>query len=145
MSDSHDLHQQIHNITELNNVLGNLLSERSLCDMEITAELFFRYIEAVKHHLQNTESAIFARLLVNADDEQSRIVDRFIDGSSEIKQIFASYTKKWCRNNKLFIRDYELFHKDTVEVFELVLRRVKDETEKLYPLVKAVENTARAA
>jgi hypothetical protein len=74
MSDSHDLHQQIHNITELNNVLGNLLSERSLCDMEITAELFFRYIEAVKYHLQNTESAVFARLLVNADDEQSRLI-----------------------------------------------------------------------
>ncbi len=145
MSHSNDLHMQIHNITELNNVLTNLLGERSLCDMQITGELFFRYIELVKHHLQNTESAVFAKLLVNADQEQSRTVERFIDGSSEIKHIFADYTRKWCRNNQLYIRDYSLFYKDTVEVFELVLRRLRDETEKLYPLMKAVEETAKAA
>jgi len=145
MAHADDLHVQIHNITELNNVLTNLLSERSLCDMQITGELFFRYIEQVKHHLLHTESAVFGRLLANADDEQRRIVELFIDGSSEIKHIFSDYSKKWCKNGKLHIEDYNLFRRDTVEVFDLVLRRLHDETEKLYPLVKAAEATQRAA
>ncbi len=136
MSITEALHQQIHQITELNNVLTNLLAERALCDAELTSELFFRYIDSVRHHLNNTENAVFAELLVHADSEQTKMVENFIDGSHEIRLIFTQFSKRWCRNNQLQIKNYGEFYKDTMEVFNLVLRRLNDETEKLFPLVK---------
>jgi len=139
MSKAQELHIQIHKITELNNVLLNLLADRFLCDMEITEELFCRYVDLVDHHLKNTETEIFSKLLTKADDDQARHVDRFIGGAKEIKQIFNSYTKKWIRNKHLKIKHYETFFQETEEMFDLVLNRLQDETEKLYPLMKALE------
>lgn len=137
MNQTEVLHKQAHKITELNNILGALLRERSLCDSDITCELFFRYVNAVRHHLNNTESGLFAQLLVNSDEQTCKVVGRFMDGSHEIKRIFSSYTKKWCNKNELKINNHQDFYEDTVEVFNLVLRRLQDETEHLYPLVKA--------
>ena len=135
MQINQQLHQQIHNITELNNVLTSILAERSLCDSAVTSELFYRYIDAVKNHLHNTENAVFAQLLVNANEEQTTMVEKFIDGSHEINLIFNRYSKRWCKNNRLNIKNYAEFYQDTLEVFDLVLRRLRDETEKLFPLV----------
>lgn len=137
MNQTEAFHKQAHKITELNNVLGVLLSERSLCDSEITCELFFRYVNAVKHHLNHTESGVFAQLLANSDEQTCKTVGRFIDGSHEIKRIFSSYTKKWCQHHELKINDYQSFYDDTIDVFNLVLRRLQDETENLYPLIAA--------
>ena len=137
MNHTEAFHHQAHKITELNNVLGALLSDRSLCDSEVTCELFFRYVNAVKHHLNHTESGVFAQLLANSDEQTCKAVGRFIDGSHEIKQIFSSYTKKWCHKHELKIDNYQDFYDDTVDVFNLVLRRLQDETENLYPLIEA--------
>jgi len=137
MNHTEAFHKQAHKITELNNVLGALLSERSLCDSKITCELFFRYVNAVKHHLNHTESGVFAQLLANSDEQTCKAVGRFIDGSHEIKRIFSSYTKKWCHKHELKIDDYQSFYDDTIDVFNLVLRRLQDETENLYPLIEA--------
>ncbi len=140
MNQTEALHKQAHKITELNNVLGALLSDRSLCDSQITCELFFRYVDAVKHHLNHTESGVFAQLLANSDEQTCKAVGRFIDGSHEIKQIFASYTKKWCNRQELKIDNYQDFYQDTVDVFNLVLRRLQDEIENLYPLIEASQS-----
>ena len=135
MTQKEDLHLQVHNITELSNVLTLLMSDKSVCDSGITCELFFRYVEAVRHHLQNTESELFSRLLVNSNEQQSKVLERFMDGSHEIKKIFAEYTKKWCKNNQLRIGDHASFQDETAEMLNLVLRRLQDETENLYPLI----------
>jgi len=137
MNDTTTLHQQVNDITELNNVLRTLVPDRFLCDSKITAELFFRYTDAVKHHLTNTESGIFSQLLTNSDDQTCTTVERFMDGSREIKLIFSSYTKKWCKNNNLVIKDHDDFLNETIKVFDLVLRRLQDETENLYPLIQS--------
>jgi len=136
MTQTDELHLQVHNITELSNILTLLISDRSLCDSQITCELFFRYVDAVRHHLQKTESDIFSKLLVNSDDHQSKILDQFMDGSHEIKKIFSHYSKKWCRNDELRIKNHSSFYKESTEMFNLVLRRLQDETENLYPLVQ---------
>ena len=136
MTQTTNLHDQVHNITELTNVLTTLISDRALCDSGITCELFFRYVDAVKHHLQNTESGLFAQLLVDSDNHQSKVVDQFMSGSHEIKQIFSDYSKKWCKDNELRISNYSAFLKESTEMFDLVLRRLQDETEKLYPLLQ---------
>ena len=131
------LHSQAQEIKELDNVLTKLLSDRSLCDADTTCELFLRYVDAVKHHLRNTESGIFGQLLVNTDDQTCKIVEQFMEGAHEIKLIFSKYSKKWCDHNSLKIKDYEEFLSDTSDVFNLVLRRLQDETENLYPLVES--------
>jgi len=137
MKNTATLHQQVNDITELNNILRVVLVDRFLCDSKITGELFFRYIDAVQHHLTNTESGIFSQLLTNSDDQTCTTVERFMDGAREIKQIFSRYTKKWCKNNNLVIKDHDEFLNETEKVFELVLRRLLDETENLYPLVQS--------
>ncbi|MGD2116888.1 MAG: hypothetical protein PVG66_00885 [Chromatiales bacterium] len=137
MATQNELHLQIHKITELSNVLTNLLTDRSLCDSEITCELFFRYVDAVKDHLQVTDTNLYSQLLDHGDAHKNKIVNLFMSGSKEIKRIFGAYTKKWCIMNKqqLRIKDYDEFYKDTIEMFELILKRLQDETERLYPLI----------
>lgn len=134
MTQTSNFHDQVHNITELSNALSLLISDRALCDSGITCELFFRYVNAVKNHLHRTETDLFSKLLVASDSHQSKIVDQFMDGSHEIKQIFSKYTKKWCKNNQLNISNYSVFLNDSHEMFGLILRRLQDETERLYPL-----------
>lgn len=137
MSQTDDLHVQIHKITELSNILTNLLSDRSLCDTEVTCELFFRYVESVKDHLKNTDSNLYAQLLDQSDAHTNKVANLFISGSKEIKRIFGSYTKRWCNMSKkqLNIKKYDDFYAETIEMFELVLKRLQDETEHLYPLI----------
>ena len=51
----------------------------------------------------------------------------------------SAYTRQWCpRSNTdtLAIADHQRFHKETEEMFALVLDRIQNETEKLYPLVR---------
>jgi hypothetical protein len=63
-----------------------------------------------------------------------------MSGEVEIKKVFAEYLKKWCskRGKELRIGDYEAFAKETEEMFEMVLDRIQDESEKLFPLVREV-------
>jgi hypothetical protein len=72
-----------------------------------------------------------------------------MSGSQEIRKIMTKYTKKWCPKKQtvsLAIADHEHFLKDSEEMFELVLARIQNETEKLYPLVKELSgNQERAA
>ena len=137
MDKTEKLHSEIHKITELSNILTNLLSERSLCDTEVTCELFFRYVDSVQDHLKHTDADLYAELLDHSDAHKNKIANLFISGSKEIKRIFGAYTKKWCNLSKqeLRIKKYDQFYAETIEMFELVLNRLQDETERLYPLI----------
>ena len=137
MDKTEKLHSEIHKITELSNILTNLLSERSLCDTEITCELFFRYVKSVQAHLKHTDAGLYAELLDHSDAHKNKIANLFISGSKEIKRIFGAYTKKWCKLSKqeLRISNYDQFYAETIEMFEMVLNRLQDETERLYPLI----------
>jgi glutathionylspermidine synthase len=63
-----------------------------------------------------------------------------MSGEQELKRIINQYTKKWCKKSRqeLRVADYERFAKDTEELFQMVLSRIQDETEHLYPLVREV-------
>lgn len=147
MASTEKLHGQIHQITELSNILTNLLSDRSLCDTEVTCELFFRYVDAVQDHLKNTDGDLYAELLDHSDAHRQKVANLFISGSKEIKRIFGAYTKKWCNLSKqqLHIRKYDEFHAETLEMFDLVLKRLQDETERLYPLISNQTGSETAA
>lgn len=133
-----ELHQQNHKITELTNILQHLLGDRSLCDSDVTCNLFFDYVKAVKEHMAVTDSEIYSKLLSAGDQTLSNVADRFMGGSREINRIFAAYLKRWCklRTKRLVIKEYDAFMRDTEEMFVIVLDRIKDETEHLYPAVR---------
>ena len=133
-----ELHKQNHKITELTNILEHLLGDRSLCDSQVTCDLFFEYVNTVKDHLAVTDSAMYSKLLGSGDQKLSNVANRFMGGSREINRIFSAYLKRWCRvkNKELVIREYESFMHDTHEMFAMVLDRIQDETEHLYPAVQ---------
>ena len=140
-----ELHTQNHKITELTNILHHLLGDRSLCDSDVTCDLFFDFVDQVKEHLEITDSELYSKLLTSGDPKARNTAQRFMGGSKEIKRIFAAYLKKWCklRSKKLVIKEYDQFMRETNEMFDMVLQRIQDETERLYPLVREVTGDER--
>lgn len=136
----HDLHQQNHKITELSNVLTVLLKDRSLCDSTVTCDLFFQYIDLVKTHLEITDTHLYGQLLSHADSRVNNTAKLFMSGAQEIRRILNSYLKKWCNlgHKELRVKNYDDFTQETGEIFEIVLGRIQQETERLYPLVREV-------
>lgn len=147
MPQTKELHSQIHKITELSNVLTNLLSDRALCDTEVTCELFFRYVDAVQSHLKHTDSNLYAQLMDHSDAHRNKVANLFMSGSKEIKRIFGAYTKKWCKLSKhqLNIKKYDEFYEETMDMFEIILKRLQDETEHLYPLINDDASASESA
>mgnify|MGYP000461721875 FL=1 len=141
-----ELHEQNHKITELTNILEHLLGDRSLCDSKVTCELFFDYVNTVKDHLAVTDSAMYSKLLGSGDQKMSNVANRFMGGSREINRIFSAYLKRWCKvkSRTLVIREYDAFMRDTEEMFAMVLDRIQDETEHLYPAVQRLTGDSRA-
>ena len=141
-----ELHQQNHKITELTNVLQQLFGDRFLCDSDITRDLFFRYVDSVKSHLEVIDNNLYPKLLTHSDQQARNTADRFMSGSTEIKRIFASYLKQWChqKNKVLYIKDYDRFMADTGDMFDLVLNRIQLETEHLYPLIRDITGDSQS-
>jgi len=135
-----DLNSQNDRITELSHVLNKLLSDRGLCNAEVTCDLFFQYVENVQDHLKLEDRHIYRQMLTHRDQGVRNTATKFMSGQVEIKRVFASYLRKWCkkRGHELKINDYEQFAKETDEMFELVLDRIQDESENLFPLLREI-------
>jgi succinate dehydrogenase flavin-adding protein (antitoxin of CptAB toxin-antitoxin module) len=140
-----ELHQQNHKITELTNILQHLLGDRLLCDSEVTCDLFFDYVNTVKEHMAVTDSGMYSKLLGSGDQKLNNIANRFMGGSREINRIFSAYLKRWCKvkSKELVIKEYDTFMQDTQEMFEIVLDRIQNETEHLYPAVRKLTGDSR--
>ena len=135
-----ELHEQNHAITEISNVFLYLIENRAMCDTQITCDLFFDYVNKVKEHLELQDNYLYTAILHDGDADAKHIAQNFMSGSREIKRIFQDYQKKWSnkKGRHLRISNYAKFNKETNEMFELVLKRIQDETEKLYPLVRSI-------
>ncbi|TNG02037.1 MAG: hypothetical protein EP297_01560 [Gammaproteobacteria bacterium] len=135
-----ELHKQNHAITEISNVFLFLIEDRLMCDTKITCDLFFNYVEKVKHHLDVEDKHLYTDLLRSGDATSKLVAENFMSGSKEIKRIFQSYLKKWSskKSHQLLISNHDEFKKETNEMFELVLNRIQDETEHLYPLIRSI-------
>lgn len=140
-----ELYKQNHKIAELAKVLSFVIEDRSMCDTDITCDLFFDFADSVKSHLDLEDKELYQSLLTHRDQQVKNTADRFLSGSNEIKRVFGQYLKRWCRNKSLRIRDHNLFVEETREMFELIQQRIEDEIEKLYPTVRAVREELRAA
>lgn len=135
-----DLNAQNDRITELTNVLSTLLADRFLCDSSVTCELFYQYVDEVKKHLEITDRKLYTQLLTNGDSRITNTANRFMGGSKEIKRIFAAFLKKWCdqKHRSLKVANFDEFSAATEEMFGMVLDRIQDEVEHLYPALREV-------
>lgn len=133
-----ELNRQNDKITELSNVLSYLIDDRAVCDTSVTCDLFFEYVDRVRQHLEVEEKELYQGLLAHKDNKVCNTARMFLSGSGEIKRVFSQYLKRWCKNKELRINDHDQFVKETREMFELVLRRIEDEVENLYPTVREV-------
>lgn len=136
-----ELNTQNHKITELSNVLSVLIKDRSICDSETCSTIFFNYMDHVNGHMQNVDSNLYTDLLGNSSIEAKNTANNFMSGSQEIKKIMNTYARKWCdkKNHALSIgAKHDLFLKETDEMFEMILNRIQDEMEHLYPMVRSI-------
>jgi len=138
-----DLNNQNHKITELSNVVSILIKDRMVCDSETCCKLFYDYLELVNDHMSKVDSSMYVDLLGQSSATANQVANNFMSGSQEIKRITKSYSRKWCdkRNHAFSIgSQHDTFLKDTDDLFEMVLNRIQDETENLYPMVRKIRN-----
>jgi hypothetical protein len=143
-----ELNTQNDSITELSNVLLYLFKERSMCDTGACCELFHRFVNKVHDHIDLVDKNLYGELLNDQDTEVRNLVRNFMSGSQEIKKLINSYTKQRCphrRPDELLIGDHDRFLKDTERMFEMILQRIQDETEKLYPLIRKMRGNLETA
>ena len=136
-----ELNEQNHRITELSNVLQYLFKDRSMCGTGSCCELFYHYVDLVRKHIDLVDKDMYSDLLASPDKKINNVARNFMSGSQEVKRILKDFSKHWCPNRKepsLRIKDHEAFLNDTDKLFELVLQRILDETEHLYPLVRSL-------
>jgi len=134
-----ELNIQNHSITELSNVLLYLFKDRSMCDTGACCELFHRFVDKVNAHIDLVDKNLYVDLLNDSDPEVRNLVKNFMSGSQEIKKLIHTYTRQWCprkRPDELLIGDHERFLVETEGMFDMILQRIQDETEKLYPLIR---------
>ena len=141
-----ELHLQNHKLVESSNVLLYLLKERAMCDTETSCELLFDFIKKMNNHLVLVDS-LYKDLLSDKSTTANNTARMFMSGEQELKRIIAQYTKKWCKksSNQLRIADHDKFKQETQDLFEMVLSRIQDETERLYPLVRDIVQAKQAA
>ena len=143
-----ELHAQNDSITELSNVLLYLFKERSMCDTNACCELFHRYVDKVNAHIDLVDKNLYGDLLNHSDTEVRNLVNNFMSGSQEIKKLINAYTRQWCPHrspDELLIGDHERFLSETEGMFEMILQRIQDETEKLYPLIRKTSGDMETA
>jgi hypothetical protein len=70
-----------------------------------------------------------------------------VGGGRRSREIISQYSMTWCKRktHELVIGDHPRFLADTQEIFDMVLARIRDETEKLYPLVRKTQGDTEYA
>ena len=138
-----ELNEQNHRITELSNVLSYLLKDRAMCDTTTCCNLFNNYVTQVKEHIDTVDKNMYRDLLGSPDEKVNNVAKNFMSGSVEVKKILQKFGKQWCPSKgnatgDLKIKDNEKFLNAMDELFDIVLERILDETEHLYPLVRSL-------
>ncbi len=134
------LNEQNHKISELINILDVLIRDRASLDNQVVSEMFFRFVDIVKEHLSLEDTSVYTCLITHRDSDINNTAKLFMSGASEIRRIFDKYVRTWTRKKRLHVADHDKFIKETTEMFDIVLNRVQDESEKLYPLLRKIED-----
>ena len=140
-----ELNEQNHMIAERAKIILYMIQDRTICDTDVTCDLFFDLTDRVKKHMDIEERELYKSMLTHKDHEIKKTAENFLSGSAEIKRIFKQYMKRWCHNKNLRIKNHEQFVQETTELFEIIQVRIINETEKFYPVVRTVYGEQMAA
>lgn len=110
-----------------------------MCDTETANSLFCETLKKIDEHLEMVDQ-LYPKLLTTKEAKAQNAAKSFMSGGIELKRIISDYKKAWFAKHRqeLRVNNHPQFIKDTGELFEIVLSRIEDETEHLYPLVRAV-------
>lgn len=136
-----DLNEQNHHITELTNVLSYLFKDRAMCDTDSCCGLFENYVNLVQQHIETVDKNMYSDLLSSPDEKVNNVAKNFMSGSVEVKKILREFERQWCpvkNKAELRIKDHQEFMDATDALFDIILQRIQDETEHLYPLVRSL-------
>lgn len=136
-----ELNQENHDISEHSRVLSYLIENRLICDTDIFCRLFYDYIDKVCQHLSVRDQALYTPLLNSGEQRTTNMVTNFMNGSKEIKRLIDKYKRHWCHasTKSLRIKDHEQFVTETNALFDMVLGRIQDEQEKMYPELRKIQ------
>ena len=140
-----ELNEQNHMIAERAKIILYMIQDRSICDTDVTCDLFFDLTDRVKKHMEVEERELYKSMLTSNDPHVKMTAENFLSGAAEIKRVFKQYMKRWCHNKNLRIKNHEQFVKETNEIFSMVQDRIISETEKFYPVVRSVYGEQMAA
>ncbi len=140
-----ELNEQNHKIVERTKIILYMIQERTICDTDVTCDLFFDLMDMVKAHMDVEERELYKSMLTHRDHNIKQTAENFLSGSAEIKRVYKQYMKRWCHNKHLRIKDHNRFVQETEELFEVFQIRMIDEVEKFYPVVRSVYGEQMAA
>lgn len=138
-----EMNMHNHKLTDTVNVLMYLLQKREMCDNETCIYLLYKFIDQVNEHIVLVDS-LYQGLLIDKNPQANNMAERFMSGETELKRIMSQYVSNWCKKDKngFKLGDHKQFTLETMELFELMLARIQDETEHLYPYVREVQQSA---
>ena len=112
-----------------------------MCDTATCHELFHRYMNKVREHIDLVDRNLYGRLLAHSNHGIQNLVRHFLSGSQEIRKIMSDVLREWCPAKKtptLEISHHGRFLADTEKLSRLILERFRDETGKLHPLIRKI-------
>ena len=112
-----------------------------MCDTDSCCGLFQKYVTLVQQHIDTVDKNMYSDLLGSPDEKVNNVAKNFMSGSVEVKKILRDFEKQWCPVKgkvELRIKDHQQFIDATDELFDIILQRIQDETEHLYPLVRSL-------
>jgi hypothetical protein len=120
-------------IKDLCDILSLSMDEYSLHGNQVVCELIDRFVERVNAHLTHEDRSIYSDLLSNQSPEAARVAEYFLGNTQELRRIFNSYTRGWCRkpHNDVQRRKHV---EESREMFKLVCDRITFEETRIFPL-----------
>ncbi len=140
-----ELNEQNHKIAERTKIILYMIQDRTICDTDVTCDLFFDLMAMVKSHMDIEERELYKGMLTHRDNNVKQTAENFLSGSAEIKRVYKQYMKRWCHNKQLRIKNHSIFVQETEELFGLFQIRMIDEVERFYPVVRTVYGEKMAA
>lgn len=140
-----EINQHNHKILERINIIGYMIKDRTICDSDVTCDLFFDLMDRIKNQMDVEERELYKDMLTHNDVSIKKTADNFLSGAAEIRRVYKHYMKRWCHNKHLRIRNHEQFVQETDDFLELIQLRIMDKTEKFYPVVRTVYGEKMAA
>jgi len=139
MTNFAEMYNRNHEIAEHSKIILYLIEDRSICDTDVSNDLFFGLLEKIKFQMDFEEHYFFKKMLTDSRSEVKVAANNFLSNSAEIKRVLKQYTKRWTHKNHLRIKDHQKFKQESYDVFEMLENYIIKKTEKLYPIVRQIE------